>query len=412
MIKIEKIVPGVEAGHRQLAQAGFNSLLARQDLGFTRLAERSHLWRESQERANVLRNQGIRRVVLLGLGGSSLGPKTLWDSVGRWMGQLDEFHCLDNLDEVAFGRFLQQLSRPQSVHFVIISKSGSTLETLAMADFIDQHLASHGSRLAKQATVISELRSNPLSDWARSQQVSLLEVPEDVGGRFSVLTPVGLLPAALMGLSLEEMRQGLSEILTDRELILTLIAAGLGSVERQDQVLYFWPYTQGLETFGFWFQQLWAESLGKKVTRDGRAAPGVPVPVPSLGPRDQHSTMQQLMEGPQPRWVWLWRDREPVVKGPTLERSGFAQSALRIGKTMGELVEAQATATEAALIQTNIPVVSLSVPGLWPKTIGALFFLSELVVGGLGEALGINAFDQPGVELGKKLTKDLLSKGS
>jgi glucose-6-phosphate isomerase len=215
-----------------------------------------------------------------------------------------------------------------------------------------------------------------------------------------------------MGISLEELRQGMLETLDNRELVLQLIAAGLASVERQDQVLYFWPYTQGLETFGFWFQQLWAESLGKRVTRDGGQAPRVPVPVPSLGPRDQHSTMQQLMEGLQPRWVWLWRDREPTLTGPRLEQSGFAQSAIRIGKTMGELVDAQATATEAALIQTQIPLVSLSITGLWPKTIGALFFLSELVVGGLGEALGINAFDQPGVELGKKLTKDLLSKGS
>ena len=225
------------------------------------------------------------------------------------------------------------------------------------------------------------------------------------------MTPVGLLPAALMGCSLGEVRQGMEWVLNKSTLTQQLIAEGVASLERQDQALYFWPYTQGLETFGAWFQQLWAESLGKARTRRGEAATAVPVPVPSLGPRDQHSTLQQVMEGCQPRWVWILENSQSLDLGPSLNESLFSGGELRVGKKMEQLVSAQAQATEEALAQNGIPTLSLSVAGLSPKTIGSLFFLTELVVGGLGEVMGINAFDQPGVELGKRLTKELLSKG-
>lgn len=225
MIKIDKLFPQVASGHLQSAQQGLDRLLSRKDLGFFQLLERSSLWESSQQRAQELRGSGVRRAVVLGMGGSSLGPKTLWESYGCWQGQLDELLFFDNLDATSFFRRLERLEDPRSVHFILISKSGTTLETLAMADYVDQFLRGKGSSLATQCTAISELKSNPLSDWARENQVPLLEIPEDVGGRFSVLTPVGLLPAALMGCSLDDMREGMKCVLEQTEVLVQLIAA-------------------------------------------------------------------------------------------------------------------------------------------------------------------------------------------
>jgi glucose-6-phosphate isomerase len=410
MIKLEKIYPELTSVFREQSKAAMDKLWQRSELGFLHLAERSRLWSQSQERASQLKQEGVRRVVLVGMGGSSLGPKVFWDCFGKDKGELDQMIFLDNLDSTVFFRTLKELKNPREVHFCLVSKSGTTLETLAMADFIDIFLKDHGSELSSKCTVVSEVRTNSLSDWARSHQIPILEIPEDVGGRFSVLSPVGLLPAALMGCSLEDIRAGMQWTKQATGLVEDLVAAAAESIKRRDQALYFWPYFQGCEVFGGWFQQLWAESLGKSVRRDGKPADMVAVPVPSLGPRDQHSTLQQVMECPQPRWVWILKNRKSEQEGPRLKKSLFGNSELRIGRNMNELVLAQADATQSALIHNGIPIISLSLSELSPKTIGALFFLMELVIGGVGEIMGINAFDQPGVELGKKLTKELLMR--
>ncbi|MCB0362927.1 MAG: glucose-6-phosphate isomerase, partial [Bdellovibrionales bacterium] len=172
--------------------------------------------------------------------------------------------------------------------------------------------------------------------------------------------------------------------------------------------LYFWPYCQGLEVFGSWFQQLWAESLGKALRRDGEPADNVAVPLASLGPRDQHSILQQVMEDVRPHWVWILKNNRPDHEGPALKKSLFKESGLRLGKTMNDLVLAQSEATQSALIQNEIPTLTLSLDGISPKTMSALLFLMEIVVGAIGESMAIDAFNQPGVELGKKLAYSLL----
>lgn len=352
-------------------------------------------------------------------GGSSLGPKALWDAYGQWQSHLEEMIFFDNLDSEVFFSTLERLHDPTDIHFILISKSGTTLETLAMADFIDQFLRERGSQLSDQCTAITELRSSPLFNWAQTHRVPTLEIPLDVGGRFSVLSPVGLLPAAMMGCSLNDLQEGLQWVKSSSELTESLVAAAIQSLKRQDQVLYFWPYSQGLEVFGGWFQQLWAESLGKSFCRSGsgagavanRAEP-VAVPVPSLGPRDQHSILQQVMDSVTSRWVWILKNGQSGQKGPHLKQSLFEQGEWRNGRTMDDLVLAQAEAIQSALAHNEIPFLTLSLSGVSPKTIGALFFLMELVVGGVGEVMDINAFDQPGVELAKRKTKELLLEKS
>ncbi|MBK8201751.1 MAG: hypothetical protein IPK68_05350 [Bdellovibrionales bacterium] len=167
MIKLEKNFPELTSVFREQSKAAMDKLWQRSELGFLHLAERSRLWSQSQERASQLKQEGVRRVVLLGMGGSSLGPKVFWDCFGKDKGELDQMIFLDNLDSTVFFRTLKELKNPREVHFFLVSKSGTTLETLAMADFIDIFLKDHGSELSSQCTVVSEVRSNSLSDWAR-----------------------------------------------------------------------------------------------------------------------------------------------------------------------------------------------------------------------------------------------------
>ncbi len=409
LIGIHSIFPTVSTDSLKQAERAVNQLKMRKDLGFLQLAERSTLWQQCEQRSIELKKSGIKKLVLLGMGGSSLGPKAFWDSCGQWMGEWEEMIFCDNLDSTVFFRTLENLKKPEEYHFLIISKSGTTLETLAMADYVDEFLSVQGLSLSRQCTVVTELRSSPLFDWAHEEKISILEIPLDVGGRFSVLSPVGLFPVALMGGSLQEIKEGMQEVQNSTDLIIQIVAAALESWERKDQVLYFWPYSKGFEVLGAWFQQLWAESLGKALKRDHQPSSPIAVPVPSLGPRDQHSILQQVMEGPQPRWIWLLKDEHVSTTGPSLKRTLFQQHLWRLGKNMNELVHAQSQAIEDVLSHNRIPHMSLSISGVTPKTIGALFFLMEWVVGAMGEIMDINAFDQPGVELAKKWTKEILT---
>lgn len=389
------------------------ALKARQDLGFFRLPERSDLWTTSETRGREVK-KNAHTLAVLGMGGSSLGGRAMLQALKKWSGT-HHVEFIDNVDSDRFWKWLKSQKDLQGIHWVIVSKSGNTVETLTMAEFIDQHLVKTGhKKLSASATVISEIEDNPLMRWARKEGVPALEIPKDVGGRFSVLTPVGLLPAAFYGLDLTQMREGAAWALQQDELISRLVAQSLASFDRKEWITLFWAYSDGLRDFGLWTQQLWAESLGKRTDRKGGRAPRASTPMPAVGSSDQHSILQQVMEGERDKFVWFLRvkqseDREMANPTATLERNLYDCQQLIQGKTMGQLFGAMATATREAMTREGIQNLTLTTEKLDERSIGALFMLFELVVGGIGEALDINAFDQPGVELGKRLARDILS---
>jgi glucose-6-phosphate isomerase len=294
-------------------------------------------------------------------------------------------------------------------HWIFVSKSGSTIETMAMAEFVDQHLRVSGFRkLASCSTVITEFRDSPFFSWAKREGVPLLEVPLDVGGRFSVFTPVGLLPAAIAGLSISEMTEGARWAREQSVMVEALVAQTLSSWRRSESVTLFWAYCDGLRSFGRWMQQLWAESLGKANTRGGGVPLQTSTPIPLVGANDQHSVLQQVMDGPRDKFVWFLRNHRSEVEGPVLDRSLFEPASPLIGRSLGELFSAEADATREALAQRNVKSLTLECENLDSRTIGGLLMLSMLTVATLGEVLDINAFDQPGVELGKSLARSKL----
>lgn len=389
------------------ARKNVRALMQRTDLGFLKLPERTELWTAAEARGREVRRQA-HRLVVLGMGGSSLGGRAMLQALNKWT-DTHEVHFIDNVDSDQFWKWLKSRTDLQDTHWVIVSKSGNTIETLTMAEFIDQHLREKGyKKLSAVSTVISESEDNPLMRWAKKEGVPALEIPKDVGGRFSVLTPVGLLPGAFYGLDLAQMRDGAAWALKQEDLLAGLVAQTLSSFERNEWITQFWAYSDGLKDFGLWTQQLWAESLGKAKSRTGAAAPRASTPMAATGSSDQHSILQQVMEGARDKFVWFLRVRASESAAPELERNLFDCQQLMHGKSMGQLFGAMASATRDALEKEGVQSLTLETEQLNEASIGALFMILECVVGALGEALDINAFDQPGVESGKKIARGLL----
>ncbi len=408
MIKLLHSTEASTKAQNARADAAVAKLLARNDLGFFQITERSENWQASQARGQELRLK-YKKLVILGIGGSSLGGIALQEGLN-----LEGLFFFENVDAHDFWQRLEKLSSPNvpwtDIHWVIVSKSGKTVETLTQTNFVNEFLQGKNLTLATQATVISELKSNPLTDWARSHKVPILEIPEDVGGRFSVLTPVGLLPLAFCGVDLNDVRAGARESLKNTDLVSRLTAQYLDSFENEKWISIFWSYCNRLKYFGLWIEQLWAESLGKKHDRSMEPAPRASTPISLVGANDQHSVLQQVAEGAKDKFVTFVRVRESENYGPKLKSNLFKGEDFVMGKNMGELLAAEAEATQKALYEAGVPSLSLEVDAINSVSMGALFMLFELVVGALGEAHNINAFDQPGVELGKRLAKNILLK--
>jgi glucose-6-phosphate isomerase len=255
-----------------------------------------------------------------------------------------------------------------------------------------------------------------LRQLAQRDHIATLEVPPEVGGRFSVLSPVGLLPAALVGIDIDGLLQGAGRAIerTESDDLLRNPAALYAALHweadvRQDARIHvLMPYTDRLREFAEWYRQLWAESLGKRVDREGRTVHVGPTPVAAVGATDQHSQVQLFMEGPY----------DKVITFMTVEQLG---SDLRIphpesqtelppdlsylpGHTLGELLKAEYEATSTALAQMGRMSCTLRLPDLSAATLGEALMFFQLATGYAGVWYGIDPFDQPGVELGKRLT--------
>jgi glucose-6-phosphate isomerase len=409
MWKLTHTTKQEDAKALEAARKAVKALKARKDLGFFELPQRSDQWTTSETRGREIR-KSAHCLAVLGMGGSSLGGRAMLHALKKWETAHDvEF--IDNVDSERFWNWLESRKNLQDTHWVIVSKSGNTIETLTMAELVDQHLRASGfKKLGAVSTVVSEIADNPLTRWAKKEGVPVLEIPKDVGGRFSVLTPVGLLPGAYYGLDLGKMREGAAWALAQDELIARLTAQSLSSFAREEWITLFWSYADGLRDFGLWTQQLWAESLAKAKDRKGAQAKRVSTPIPAIGSSDQHSILQQVMEGARDKHVWFFRVDESESEGPAIEKTLFDCQDLMSRKTMGQLFGAMATATREALAREGVQSLTLTAERLDENTVGALFMLLELVVGSIGEAIDIDAFNQPGVELGKKLARQILTE--
>jgi glucose-6-phosphate isomerase len=388
----------------QDSQKSLKKFFARNDIGFVALPDRKNLWDHSQKLGQDLR-QRFKTMVVVGIGGSSLGGRVLAQVSGA-----QNVHFVDNVDAVEFENLIKRVGDLQQACWLFISKSGTTIETLLALEFIDQKYKEQSLSLPKNSVVITENKANTLADWAKKHGIPTAEVPLDVGGRFSVLSPVGLVPAAFMGMDLEKMRQGAAQARESHDLTASLMAHFMWSFQQNQWITLFWYYNSRAHSLGMWMNQLWAESLGKKTDRQNRPAPRASTPMWAIGAVDQHSVLQQVMEGAPDKFVVFHRFDDAESGVLKLQQPQFNETKNLQNKTMGSLLKAEAIATEEALRSSGISTLCLKTKVLDAQSLSFYFMLFELVIAGMGEWMDINAFDQPGVELGKRLAKDLLNK--
>jgi glucose-6-phosphate isomerase len=413
------------------AFAGVEAERASGTLGFFDLPDDDRLHRQTLDFVTRVRGrdgaEGITDVVVLGIGGSALGPIALrtalrppqWnllDDAAR--GGLPRLHVLDNVDPANISALVGRLA-PRHSLFVVISKSGGTAETMAqylvIRAWLNGALGEAGAR--EQLVLVTDPQKGALRAIARAEGITALDIPANVGGRFSVLTPVGVLPAALMGIDTAAMLAGAADM-RDRCATAELsknIAGTWAALQfladtkhgRHVQVLM--PYSDALRDMAAWYVQLWAESLGKHRTA-GDAGVG-PTPLGALGATDQHSQVQLFMEGPGDKTVTFVGVTEGSgdVEIPRLH-ADIPELAYLGGHRLGELLDIERRATAGALARRGRPNMTLALDRVDPFHVGALFMFLELATAYAGRMYGVNAFDQPGVELGKQFTYAMMGR--
>ncbi|MEY4964955.1 MAG: hypothetical protein RL274_538 [Pseudomonadota bacterium] len=353
--------------------------------------------------------KGFATVAVLGIGGSSLGGQAL-TALRKTGKPFVEFH--DNPDPFSWAKALGRFDLKKT-HFVAISKSGGTAETLMQVLTAADALEKAGVKaLKKHFTIITEPHQSALADFADSIGAVKLDHPLGVGGRYSVLTMVGLLPALLMGLNVKQLRAGaqatLDEVLAAGSPGDAPAAVGAAlhqalSEEGKLATTVLWPYADDLAVFGGWWRQLWAESLGK----DGKGS----TPVSVLGPVDQHSQLQMFRDGPATALFTLVTV-DTKGKGPAAPRARANALGLGYlaGKKLGDLVDAEARATAQTLFKNGRPVRQIHLPKVDEFHIGALMmhFMLETII--MGRLMGVDPFDQPGVEEAKILAREYLAQ--
>jgi glucose-6-phosphate isomerase len=363
---------------------------------------------------------GASDIIILGTGGSSLGGQTLAQLAGYaipGVGALrapPRVHFIDNLDALSFATMLAKLPLA-TTRFVAISKSGGTAETLMQTIAALSAVKAGGHDPSKAFFGITEPakagKRNGLRDLLGKHQVAMLEHDPGVGGRFSALTNVGLLPAAALGLDIAAIRKGaaaaLSPVLAKKKA--ADVPAALGAAltielaeTRKKTISVVMAYSDRLERFTHWYVQLWAESLGK----NGKGT----TPVGALGPVDQHSQVQLYIGGPRDKLFTVVSVASAGL-GPRIDidLATLAGEPGLGGKNIGDLAAAEARATAETLAKNGCPVRTIHIPKLDEESLGELLmhFMLETIIA--AHLLGVDAFDQPAVEEGKVLAKKYLT---
>jgi glucose-6-phosphate isomerase len=367
-------------------------------------------------------------IVLLGTGGSSLGGQTLAQLAGHGVSGLGvlrgepRLHFMDNLDPATYGALLAKLPLA-TTRFVAISKSGGTAETLmqtiaAISAVKDTGLANRIPELFLGITEPAQdgkkgAKRSGLRALLDAHQVAMLDHNPGVGGRFSVLTNVGLLPAAALGLDIAAVRAGaataLAPVLDGRPPAEVPAAVGAAlavalAETRGKSIAVMLAYADRLERFTRWYVQLWAESLGK----DGKGT----TPLAALGPVDQHSQLQLFIAGPRDKLITVVTVGA-AGQGPRMaaDLAALAGEPDFAGKTIGDLAAAEGRATAETLAKNGCPVRTIHLDQLDEDSMGELLmhFMLETIIA--AHLLGVDAFDQPAVEEGKVLAKRYLKGG-
>jgi glucose-6-phosphate isomerase len=391
------------------------------EYGFYGLVDQAATVHEIKTFAEGL-GQAHDHVLVLGIGGSALGTKALLNALRppAWNELDDEgrdffprLTVLDNVDPISVSAALRRID-PRRVLVNVISKSGGTAETMAQYLVVRAWLEEAlGAAVYRHLVFTTDPTRGALRELARREGIATLDVPPAIGGRFSVLSPVGLLPAALVGIDIEGLLDGARQAIErsqSADLLqnpAALYAALHWAADRDlgASINVLMPYSDRLREFGEWYRQLWAESLGKREDRQGKTVHVGPTPLVAIGATDQHSQVQLFMEGPFDKVITFVAVEKVEEEVPIPERSDLPPDLAYLpGHSLAELLRVELEATASALAQSGRMSCTLRFPDLSARTLGEAIMFFQLATGFAGAWYGIDPFNQPGVELGKRLT--------
>lgn len=354
-----------------------------------------------------------KNIVVLGIGGSALGGIALKDALlgsYHYLKKGPHLFFIDNIDPDFVNELIKTIEIEKSL-FIVISKSGETTEPMALYSLFKEKLTEKKIKNIKDHFVfITDPKGGLLRPIGKKESTEMFDVPPKVGGRFSVLSSVGLVPAALAGIDINALIRGakkMKEIIrkSSPEKNPALLLASIQYLldrKKGKNITVMMPYSNPLFRLGDWYRQLLAESIGKN-KKTG------PTPINALGTTDQHSQLQLFNEGPNNKWfifLHVLKFRDPLKIGNHLpEKIRFLND-----KKLSEIIDAAYAGTSQSLAKNSRPNITLHIPKVDTEIMGALFMLFEFQVALLGLMYKVDAFNQPGVETSKIITKQILSK--
>jgi glucose-6-phosphate isomerase len=394
------------------------------DIGFYDLPYNDNIVQIIKAIAHVVRRK-FEFFVHVGIGGSCLGPRFLCNAMNHsFHGMRQKRHLtprflfLDNPDPATVNDLLDIINLGSTAFFVV-SKSGSTDETMAIFSILYSRVLKRlGSHEVGEHFVVATTpqAQGPLLTIAEKEKMRILPIPDNVGGRYSVFSPVGLYPAAVGGLNITKLLEGAASMdertkipnLEDNPAYLNAAVQYLLHTECGKSISFMMPYADAFWDFSRWYEQLHAESLGK-IHKDGTRVGQTPLA--SLGTVDQHSLLQLILQGPRDKSVTLLGlDKvRKDLKIPNVFRYEKRIDYLR-GNQLSQIMKCEMDATEFALTRNGIPNVRVNLDAVDEFHLGELLYMYEVQTAFAGGLYGINPFDQPGVEEGKIVARTLLGK--
>ena len=355
-----------------------------------------------------------KNIVVIGIGGSTLGTYAIYKFLKHSKTLTKQLYFLETTDPIDIKSKVEAIDLNDTL-FIVISKSGTTIETISIFKYINSLV-----KCDKNNTLVITENDSKLNTYAIANDIRTFEIPKDVGGRFSVFSAVGLVPLAIVGIDIDELLSGTKEVhdsffdLTNgREAYERLLKKARFFTEYKNSfnINVVFSYSSRLEGFNKWYIQLWGESLGKvdiNSTRQGLTPIGI------IGPIDQHSFLQLIVEGKRDKTVTVIKvnDFDSHLKIPNIKLKGLEELNYLDNIKFSSLINKQADATIESIHNLNdIPCDVITIDAVCEKSIASLMYEYELLTSICAKFMYINAYDQPGVESGKIILKDTLKKG-
>lgn len=394
---------------------GLNGMVESNEVGFPKLVDLDDS--EIIDFARTIQGE-FEDMIIIGIGGSSLGFEAVANALLPYnynalspdrRGYFPRFWVMDNVDPYKAYWILEHCN-PHKTIVLVVSKSGSTVETAANFLIVYEWLLKNNVNLKRSVIAITDPKKGDLRNIVSRFGLKSFVVPENVGGRFSVLSSVGIVPLAILGIDIRELKNGGRFFIHNgKNIYLKMTAIYNAYLKRGKNINVLMPYTSRLKSFAEWFCQLWGESLGKRYTKDGKEVFFGSTPVAAIGSIDQHSQLQLYKEGPLDKLItFIQLDKHDFNQ--ELNGDWYENYRYLTGVDLSRLLNVELQATEVALKKANRVSMKISIDFLDEFSIGYLFMLYEYVVATLGIINNINPFDQPGVEEGKDYAYGILNR--